>query len=211
MSGARAVPGGALPSGRLPGGRLPGGRNGQLLALGLLALLLGVLAVGVVGPLLDWYGERAETLRREVAIAARMQVIAGSLPAVQREAQAAAANGPPPKSVYDGASDAVDGAALQGQIDAMARADGAGLSSSEALPAERAGDYRRIGVHLSLSAPLPVLVALLRSIATATPRMLADDLQLQGSPLLARATSLPLDASFTVFAFRTGHADAKAP
>ncbi len=206
-----ALSGSRSPNGRAPSGRLPTGRAGQLLAVGLVALLLAVLVVGVIGPLLDWYGERAGTLDREAAIAARMQVIAGSLPDVQREAAAAAANGPPPKSVYEGASDAVDGAALQGQIDAMARADGAALSSSEALPAEQAGSYRRIGVHLSLSAPLPVLVALLRSIATATPRMLADDVQLQGSPLLARAATLPLDASFTVFAFRTGHADAKAP
>ncbi len=200
MSAARAAAGG-----------LPTGRSGQMLALGLLAVLLAVLAVGVVAPLLGWYGERAETLRREAAVAARMQVIAGSLAEVQREAQAAAANGPPAKSVYEGASDAVDGAALQGQIETMARAAGAGLSSSEALPAEQAGRYRRIGVHLSLSAPLPVLVALLRSVAEATPRMLADDLQLQGSPMLARASSLPLDASFTVFAFRTGQADAAAP
>ncbi len=191
-------------------GTLPAGRNGQILALGLTLLLLAVLWIGVLSPLIDWYGDREEALRQQTALAARMQSLADSLPSVQREAEQAEASGPPPRTVFDGASDAVDGAALQGQIEQMARSAGVTLTSSEALPSEQAGAYRRIGVHLSLSAPWPVLVALLQAIAEATPRMLTDDLQLQGSPLLARATTLPLDASLTVYAFRTGHADPKS-
>ena len=188
---------------------LPTGRAGQRLAIGLTALLIAVIWIGVASPLLGWYADREEDLRQQTALAGRMQAVADSLPSVQRDAARMEASGPPPRSVFDGTSDAVDGATLQGQIEQMARAAGATLTSSEALPSEQAGAYRRIGVHLSLSAPWPVLVALLQAIAEATPRMLTDDLQLQGSPLLARAATLPLDASLTVFAFRSGHADSK--
>lgn len=190
-------------------GSLPTGRTGQLLALGMTALALTILWLGLLSPLLGWYRDRQDLLQQRVMVAGRMQSIAESLAAVQRDAAEAEASGPPPRSVFDGTSDAVDGAALQGEIEQMARAAGATLTSSEALPSEQAGAYRRIGVHLSLSAPWPTLVAVLRAIATATPRMLTDDLQLQGSPLLVHSSTLPLDASLTVFAFRTGHADPK--
>jgi hypothetical protein len=41
---------------------LPTGRNGQLLALGLTILVLAAFWLGVVMPVIDWHGERAEAL-----------------------------------------------------------------------------------------------------------------------------------------------------
>jgi Type II secretion system (T2SS), protein M subtype b len=65
---------------------------------------------------------------------------------------------------------------------------------------------RRIGVHVLLCAPWPLLVHLLQAVAEGTPRMLADDPELHASTLLAHPEAQPLDASLTIFAFRAGTA-----
>jgi general secretion pathway protein M len=92
--------------------------------------------------------------------------------------------------------------ALQGRLQEMAARAGAPLSSAEALPGEAAGSWRRIGVRVTVNAPWPAIVRLLQGIGTASPRMLVDDLQLRAPPLLLRTGPRPVDASFTVLAFR---------
>jgi general secretion pathway protein M len=72
------------------------------------------------------------------------------------------------------------------------------------LPAQSVGNYRRIGLHIALQAQWPVLVRLLQSVERANPRMLVDDLRLHGPPM--QNAALPMDASFTVLAFRGGSA-----
>lgn len=187
---------------------LPTGRRGQALALGLALLAAAALWLGVAAPLLGWYADRAETLGQRRVLAARMAEVAATAPALQAEVQAAAANGPPARAVVEGATDAVAGAALQQQVQDMTAQAGATLTSAESLPAEAAGAYRRIGLHVSVTGQWPVMVALFAAIAHATPGMLVDDLQLQSGLLLGPTTTHPLEASFTVLAFHAGSATA---
>jgi len=89
----------------------------------------------------------------------------------------------------------------------MATAAAAELTSIETLPAEQAGAYRRIGVRVELTAKLPVIVDLLKALDDAQPSMLADDIHLTATPTGGvNVPSLPLDVSFTVYAFRVGTA-----
>jgi general secretion pathway protein M len=185
---------------------LPTGRRGQFLALGLTAVMLAVVWVGVVNPVLGWYGSRSALLAQRRSLAAHMQELAASVPDLRREAEAAVAAGPVRTALLAGDSDAVAGATLQERVQQMATDAGASLTSAETLPVESASGYRRIGVRVALTASWPVLVQLLRSIEAATPRMLVDDLLFQASPMLAPKGEQPLDAAFTVFAFRQGQA-----
>ena len=79
---------------------------------------------------------------------------------------------------------------------------GAPLSSTEALPTETVGAYRRIRLRIALSAPLPAVVGLMQALDQARPRMLVDDLQLRAAPVLARRDNPPLDISMLVVSFR---------
>ncbi len=186
---------------------LPTGRAGQALAVALL-LVVGALAwSSVAAPLFDLYASRAESLAQRVTLARRMAQAAADLPALQQASSQSVAAGPPPAALVGGASDSVAGATLQQLVQDMAARAGATLSSSETLPAETAGAYRRIAVRVALSAPWPVLVGLLRSIAEASPGMLVDDLQLHGTRQIEGTGELPMDASLTVLGFRA--ADAK--
>lgn len=184
---------------------LPTGRAGQWLALGLAALVLALVWAVVALPLIQWHAARAEALTERQALAARMAGLAAELPLLNRTATQAAAAGPPAGAMLDQPSDAVAGAALQQRVQDIATKAGATLSSTEALPAEATGGYRRIRLRVALTAHWPVLVGMLQGLAEQTaPQMLVDDVQLRSAPVLLDRTDPPLDASFTVLALRAG-------
>lgn len=183
---------------------LPTGRNGRMLAAGLALLVLLAFWLGIIAPILDWYGARADRLHELRLRTARETALITTLPALKAEAAQAAKT--PTRAVLNGNSDAIAGAALQEQVQSMATASNAQLTSIETLPVDQMGAYRRIGVRVELSAGLPVIVALMKAIEEAEPSMLVDDLHLTATPVGPMATALPLDASFTVYAFRVGTA-----
>ena len=183
---------------------LPTGERGRILALGLLVLAIVVLWIGLVSPLLGWYGARAQRLADARSRYARETALIATLP--QLRAAAAQAARTPTRSLLEGDSDATAGAALQEQVQGMATTAGVSLTSIETLPAEQLGQYRRIGVRVEANAPLPVVVKLLNLVETAEPRMKVDDMRLTATPVLAKNASLPLDSAFTVYGFRVGTA-----
>ena len=193
-----------MAAGGLP---LPAGRPGQLLAVALLLATAALAWSSVAEPLIGLYASRSDSLAQRATLARRMAQVAADLPALQQASSRSAAAGPPPAALVGGGTDAVAGATLQQLTQDMAARAGATLSSSETLPAEQAGAYRRIAVRVALSAPWPVLVGLLRSIQEASPGMLVDDLQLHGTRQIEGTGELPMDASLTVLGFRA--ADAK--
>ena len=181
---------------------LPTGRSGRLLALGILLLLLLLLWQVIASPLLDLYRDRAQALDARRAVAVHMAAQAAQLPALRR---LAASNGARsgPVALIAGNSDAIAAAALQERVQQMATGLGATLSSTESLPPTPAGNYRRVGVRIAVTAPFDVMVRLLAAIEQASPSMLIDDLQLHGSRIQLQANA-PIEGSLTVLAFRRG-------
>ncbi len=186
---------------------LSSGVRGRLLALALALLAALLLWIGIAAPLLGWFGERQETLRRQQAIGRRMAALVQTLPALQAAADAAGARGAGRReALLDGGSDAVAAAALQQQLDEMASRAGLRIVSVEVMPPEAAGAYRAIAVRLSVIAPWPALVTLLQAIATAEVPMLVDNLQLRTLPRNAVDTDAPIDVTFSVIGYRGGRA-----
>ena len=191
---------------------LPTGRSGRLLAAGLLLLVL-LLGWELVGsPLRDWFDGRADALAGRQALAVRMQALAARLPALRRAVQAGAVRAGP-GVLIEGGSDAIAGAALQGQVQQMASTLGASLSSSETMAGAAAGTpgsgYRRVSVRISVTAPFEVMVRLVAAIERASPVMLIDDFELHGSRIQLTQNA-PLEASLTVLSFRRGEAGSSA-
>jgi general secretion pathway protein M len=178
---------------------LPEGRRGRILAVVLTLTVLAALWFGVAQPLIDWHAEQAEELESRGALATRMAALVETLPALRQEAGAAR---PAPVALLEGGTDAIAGAAMQGAVQALARTAGASLASIETLPAEPRGAWRRIGLRVSLTASWPVLVELMRAIEQGSPGMLIDELQMRGPPVQARSPGAPVQASFTILAFR---------
>jgi general secretion pathway protein M len=178
---------------------LPDGPRGRVLAAGLTLALLGALWFGVATPLIGWYQDRADELTQRRALLARMRTVAETLPELELRSGGVR---PAPAALLPGATDALAAAAMQSAVQALAAASGADLASMETLPAETRGGYRRIGLRVSLSAPWPVLVDLLRSAGQQQPRMLVDDVQFRAPSMQVRDAAAPVSASFTLVAFR---------
>jgi general secretion pathway protein M len=183
---------------------LPEGRRGQLLALALLAVGLAVLWVGVASPLLDWYGERAERVAERQAVLAHMTQIVATLPTLQRDAGKAGSDAPPVTAMLGGDTDAIAGAALQSVAQDMVAAAGATLVSSEALPGEQQGGFRRIGLRVAVRGDWPALTATLRAVDQSPLRLLVDNLELHATAQPQKTGPAPIEASFVVRGFRPG-------
>jgi general secretion pathway protein M len=187
---------------------LPDGRRGRLLALGLAAVALAVLWLTIITPLLDWYSARAERLSERRVLLANISALAGTLPALRRAAHERRTDGPDRAALLDGESDAIASATLQGMLQQMAGAVSVTLRSAEMLPAEQHGQYRRVGVRLSLNADWPVVVDLLQSIKSSHVQLLVDDLQLHAVAQADRSSAAAdpqIDTQLTVLGFRAGH------
>src|SRR6476646_9042386 len=181
---------------------LPTGRKGQLLALGLTILVLAVLWLGVVMPVIDWHGERADALVRKVALVQRMEALVATRAAVQEQAKAVAAGGAGETALLEGDSESVASATLQELLQAMFMQAGVQLNSVETLPGDEAGAYRRIRLRVSFNASWPVLMALLKDFEIGRPALLIDELSVQ--PALHRISTAPgtFDVTCAIFGFR---------
>ncbi len=191
---------------------LPEGPRGRALALGVAAILLAAVYLAVVQPLLETYADGADELQRRTALATRMSDVAASLPELQRAAEVQTTAVQPATATLEGASDSLAAATLQGLVEGMANTAGAHLTSTEALPAEQVGAYRRISLRLTVDASWPVLIRLLQQVERATPRMFIDELQIHAQPAAEKLHEPPLDISLLVLAFRAAAGnEGKAP
>jgi hypothetical protein len=108
---------------------------------------------------------------------------------------------PTPISLLQGTSDVLAGVELQQRIEELARAVGASLTSTESLATDAAGNYHRIGLRVTLSAPWPVFIRFLVAIRQTTPLILVDDLTLSTSRTRGADEGSMLNGRLTVLAF----------
>ena len=185
---------------------LPEGPRGRLLALAITVVLLVSLWLGCIQPLFDMYFARADELDHRRVLLQHMAAVAATLPDLQQQPTSEL---PSRFVLLEGGSDAIAGATLQSTVQGLANRAGISLNSVETLPAEQRGSYRRIGLRLSLSAPWPALIELLRLIEQEPTSMLTDDMQLRAPPLQIRSAAASVNASFTVFSFRSAPSEKK--
>ncbi len=181
---------------------LPEGPRGRLLAVGLLIAALGLAWLGVAQPLLDWHADRLAELDRQSALLRRMQALAAALPSLRQAAEAARQGTDQASAALEGATDPVAAATLQQSRDELAGGAGVRIGSVETLPAEAVGAWQAITVRVTVTAPWPPLVGLLQAIAGAPVAMKVDALQLRPPPRNSRGAEWPIDAAFTVTAWR---------
>jgi general secretion pathway protein M len=179
---------------------LPDGWTGRLLALGIAVFVLVASWFAIAVPLLDAYGDRAEALAERRILIDRFASLAGTLPALRH--QASTRNTVPgTNGLLAGASDAIAAASLLERFQTLANQSGITVASTETLPAAAMGHYRRIGLRVSLEAPYPAVVNLLRALEGGAPRMLVDELVLRAS--VAPGSAPILSVGITLHAFRT--------
>lgn len=191
---------------------LPTGMLGRVLALSILGALIGLAYLGTVSPLIDLYRTGETTLTERQLLVPRLARVAAEVPMLRARLAELQATGTTHDVALDGASDALASANLQSRIEQLATANGVTITSTEAIPAEDRGPYRRIGLRLTLGGKYEAIVKLLAAVEEAQPPIVVGNLQMHG---LFRAievrTNHALDTRFEVYGFRINDAAAAPP
>jgi Tfp pilus assembly protein PilO len=190
---------------------LPTGPLGRALALAILGVLMGLLYLGIVSPLIDRYRTGETTLTERQLLVPRLERVAAEVPTLRARLAELQATGTTRDVALDGASDALASANLQSRVEQLAAANGVTITSTEAIPAEDRGPYRRIGLRLTVSGQYDAIVKLLAAVEEAQPPIVVGNLQMHG---LFRAIEVranhALDTRFEVYGLRI-NAAAAAP
>ena len=190
---------------------MPTGRQGRILALALALAVLAVLYLIVAAPLVGLFAERQGMIEVRLMLLPRLQAVAAELPALRARVARLHAEGRARKLTLEGATDAIASANLESRLDAFARSVGETIGSTEILPAQTRGPYRRIGLRLVLTGTYETLVNLLAKLETAQPPLVVDNLQMHGmlqQPGTKAAATI--DAGLDVYGFRTATTQAPA-
>jgi hypothetical protein len=162
----------------------------------------------VVTPLVDLYEKRGSVLENRRMLLPRLKVAAQELPALRAKMSELRAAVGTRKVALDGSSDAVAAASLQSRIEELAASVGARISSTESLPVESRGGYRRIGLRYVLNGPYETLAKLLAKLEAATPPLVVDNLHIHGRlrpvrrPGSTETVTAGLDAGLDVYGYR---------
>jgi general secretion pathway protein M len=184
------------------------GRRGRLLAIIVLLAALGAAYLLVADPLLDLCRARQTILEQRRTLALHLGAVASELPSLRAHvAELRAAASKRRGDLFEGDSDAIASANLQKRVEELAMSVGATIVSSETLPAEPRGPYRRIGIRVGLHDKYEAVIKLLAALETATPLLVTGGLHMHGT-IKRTSTSEPwrIDTSFEVYGFRNGDA-----
>jgi general secretion pathway protein M len=183
---------------------LPTGHRGRFLALLLLLVALGAVYLVVAAPLIELYAGRAVLVEDKRMLVPRLQAAADELPELRERVTELRATAGARKVTLEGSSDAIASANLQSSIAELAASAGVTVASTESLPVETRGGYRRIGLRFTLSGVYEALLKLIAKLEGTSPPLVVENLHIHG--VLRRpgtpAASSALDAGLDVFGFR---------
>lgn len=183
------------------------------LALLLLVAAIALLYLLAVRPVLqDAARIRAAIAERSAALE-RFERVAAELP--QRRARLAALRRRQAASAgfLEGTNDALLAAQLQSRVKALVEAAHGELKSTQALPVQDEGQYRRIAVRAQMTLDLAGAQQVLYGIETSSPLLFLDNLDMRAHAEGRRRErddeAATLDLRFDVYGYRRGVKPAK--
>jgi general secretion pathway protein M len=165
-------------------------------------LLVVLTWLAIVSPLVGWYQARDAALAQKQALAAHMQAVEQQLPGLRRAVVHLGADDGTARMLLSGASDAIAGANLQSALQALAAQAGTSLDSIGMQPATSLQALRLITAQVTLTARWTMLVAFLRAVETAQPRMIVDSISLNTASIPGSGQPSTLQATLSVTGFR---------
>jgi hypothetical protein len=190
---------------------MPTGWRGRILAAALVLLVAAVLYLALVAPLWNLYGEQASAIDRRQMLLPRLNALAAGAPQLRARLAALRAAAHANTVTLNGTSDAIASAGLENRIDQLASSLGVSIGSTETLPPQEQGAYRRIGLRLTLSGPYEALIKLIAALETAVPPLVIENVQLRstlitnpfgGIKAVHGPTTSTLSAELDIYGFR---------
>lgn len=174
----------------------------QLLAVGLVLLVVGCVSVLAVIPLMAPESELKDSLERERKVLGRLQTIVNDREAVRdldQRSEAARNSG----LFIEGASEAIRLASVQSQLAQIMAANGVKPRLTRGLPGRDREEFHLVGAQVQIVAPIEKVQKVLLDIEEHQPALLVDYLQITPSSLGGASNeddAGALDARFDVYA-----------
>lgn len=166
---------------------------GPATALAILVAISASLYAVLVQPLIDDYRGTTESADRMNALLERYRRISQSLPKLQAELASLKQEQGSRDGFFQGASDALVAAQLQGRLRAAVDASQGELKSTQVLPTLEEGKMRRIAVRGQLSSSLAAAQRVLYELEGASPVLFIDNLNMRARSPERRAEGAELD------------------
>ena len=180
----------------------------RFLALGILVLLACLIYGALVAPVLEDFAATRQQIAQYSALAERYRRLAEALPrrratlAALKQSEAAEAG------LLTSANETLAGAELQSRIKSIVEAAQGELKSTQVLPVQRDGDFRRVGVRTEMSMTLPAAQQVLYQLEAAPPWLFLDNLDIHSHEAERRQDRntdiVVLELSFDVSGYMRG-------
>lgn len=166
---------------------------GPAAALAILVVVSAALYVALIQPVIDDYRDTTDSVDRTSALLERYRRIGQSLPGLEAELARLKQQPGTQDGFFQGASDALVAAQLQGRLRAAVDAAQGELKSTQVLPAVEEGKMRRIAVRGQMSGNLAAAQQVLYELESASPYLFIDNLDMRARPPDRRAQAPDLD------------------
>jgi general secretion pathway protein M len=186
---------------------LPTGIRGQLVAIGLLLIVLLLAYRFVALPAFSAYEARQESIEDTQRAVRRYRQLLAQAPALEAFSERYRSQSPLAPLLLPGDNPALSGAALQQRLQDLARQHDVRVLSLRIRPTEEDGRFERVGVEVRMQSDMTGLRDLLYDIEQSTPYLFVDSLAVRTRPQRRRGTvpqaTHVLDTRLVVFGLRS--------
>ena len=177
-------------------------------AVGLLALVLGVLWLYAVLPIVTHLEDTDRSIAESQVLLQRAKQVAARLPALEARREALVRRLEQGSGFLKGASEEVVAAGLQEQIKVLIGRHGGTLRSTQALAAEDESGFRKVALRVSMSADTEGLQKVFHGLESASPSLFLDNIDIRAKTRSSRRPAGreedSLQVRFDVFGYLQG-------
>ncbi len=181
----------------------------RVLAVLILLGAIGLVHLAALQPLLDDYQATRRSIADDAAALARFRRVAAELPRRRAELAALRRRQAASEGFLQGTNEALVAAQIQNRLKALVEAAQGELKSTQVLPVQEEGKYRRIALRVQMTLDTAAAQRVLYGIETASPLLFVDNVDLRahvgGDRHRERANpDPPLDVRFDVYGYMRG-------
>lgn len=180
----------------------------RALALLILLAMIAIAYLGVVQPIWDKAVATRQSIEDMQAAIERYRRVAAELPARRTLLAALRQQQAVSEGFLEGPNDALIAAQLQNRVKALVEAAHGELKSTQVLPVQEEGKYRRVTIRAQAALDLPGAQQVLYGVETASPLLFLDNVALRSRSSdrrRDRVTEDPtLDVRFDVYGYLRG-------
>lgn len=140
---------------------------------------IGLVYLALVQPLLDDYLDTRDAIADARAALARYRGVAADLPQRQKELTRLRQRQATSEGFLEGPNDALVAAQIQNRIKALVDASHGELKSTQVLPAQDEGKYRRLAIRAQMTLDVAAVQRVLYGVETASPLLFLDNVDLR--------------------------------